>query len=163
MVSGKWDATKQSLPNLAERKKLEVNPEISDEDDLGKGDPHNLNYLALETVMGDKQKLKSWKFARSNPNIKKQEQWPHMNLLRKYVKRCTFDSLDFEQYVAGESRTIMLMEDRDLAFKQLELLSRVAHWMCNCRDGVLVKGLFEAILESIEMGEETWFSDFFPL
>ena len=109
---------------------------------------------------GEKGKLKSGKYAKNNLNIKKQEQWLHMNLLHKYVKQCSFDSLDFEQFVAGETKTILLLEDRNVAFKRLELLSKLAHWLCHCRDWMVVKGLFEAILEAVELGEEDWFSDF---
>ena len=36
----------------------------------------------------------------------------------------------------------------------------VAHWLCKCKDWNTVRGLYEAVLESIELGEETWLSDF---
>ena len=52
------------------------------------------------------------------------------------------------------------MLDPRLARGRLEFLCKVAHWMCRIRDWTTVKGLYEAVLESIELGEETWNSDF---
>ena len=108
----------------------------------------------------DKQKLKSGKFAKTNINIKVQEQWPHLNVLRKYCKRSTFDQMDFELFVAGESRIILGTRDPDSAMARLRFLSMVAHWMCHCRDWSLVRSVYKAVLESTELGECTWFSDF---
>ena len=108
----------------------------------------------------EKPKLKSGKFAKTNIDIKKQEQWPHMNVLRKYSKRTSFDNMDFELFMAGETRVISLMMDKEMAQGRLELLSKLAHWVCRCRDWTLVKGFYEGIIESVELGEANWTDDF---
>ena len=52
------------------------------------------------------------------------------------------------------------MEDPQLARGRLEFLSKVAHWMCSVRDWPLIRRLYEAVVDSIELGEEGWTSDF---
>lgn len=56
-----------------------------------------------------KQKVKSGKYAKSHMELKKEESWPHLNVLRQYAKRTTFEQLDFESFVAGETRVISAM------------------------------------------------------
>ena len=109
---------------------------------------------------GEKNKLKLGKYAKTNINIRVQEQWPHMNVLCKYSKRTVFDQLEFDAFVAGETRIIALMQDRKQAQGRLEFLSKIAHWLCRSKDWVLVRGLYEAVVESIELGEDTWTLDF---
>ena len=120
--------------------------------------------LQLMQCMGcsgiDKSKLKSGKYVKSNINIKVQEQWPHLNVLRKYCKRTTFDQLEFETFVAGEVKIISNIHNNNELRARLDFLMKISHWLCRCRDWPLVRGLYEAVLESIELGEETWFSDF---
>ena len=129
-----------------------------DNEELGK---QQLQLLSCAGCVGDKNsKLKSGKFAKSHLNIMKQEQWPHLNILRKYVKRPSFESMDFECFVAGETRVILSMTDSKEAHGRLAFLCKLAHWYCRCRDWALVRGLFEAVMEAIELGEETWLSDF---
>ena len=105
-------------------------------------------------------KVKSGKYAKSHVNLKCQELWPHMHVLRKYTKRVSFDNLDFESFVAGETRIIYTMDDQAQAMGRLRLLCRLAHWTCKCRDWPLIRGLYEAVIESVELGEEDWTSDF---
>ena len=100
----------------------------------------------------DRQKLKSDKYVKTNVNIKVQEQWPHMNMLRKYSRRVPYDQLEFEAFVGGETRTILQMKDPGATRKWLELLSTVSHWVCCSKDWPLVLGLYEAVLESIGLG-----------
>ena len=83
-----------------------------------------------------------------------------MSVLRKYCKRTSFDQLDFEAFVAGETHTILQTQDYRTAVGRLGFLSKIAHWQCRSRDWGLIKGLYEAVLESIELGEESWGSDF---
>ena len=85
-------------PDREELKKLHLGTE---EPQLGgKQDfiPYN-----CELCQTEKPKVKSGKYVKSNINIKVQEQWPHLNVLREYVRRTTFDQLDFETFVAGET------------------------------------------------------------
>ena len=102
----------------------------------------------------EKSKLKSGKYVKTNVNIQIQEQWPHMSVLRKYSKRVGFEKLEFDAFVAGETRTILAMKDRHAAQGRLDFLSKIAHWLCRSKDWGLVRGLYEAVLESIELGEE---------
>ena len=109
---------------------------------------------------GEKVKLKSGKFVKTNIDIKKQEQWPHVNVLRKYTRKCSFDNMDFEMFVAGETRIILNMTEPGEARGMLKLLSTLGHWLCRYRDWGLVKGLYEGIIESVELGESLWTDDF---
>ena len=148
-------------PNEAERKKLREEEGNGSAANAGKDD-HGILLQQHNTCegCGDKNKVKSGKFAKSNVNLKIQEQWPHLSVMRKYTKRTTFESMDFETYVAGESKIILDMKDRRAAHGRLELMCKLAHWLCRCRDWPTIKGLYEAVLDSIELGEEDWYSDF---
>lgn len=107
---------------------------------------------------GEKTKVKSGKFAKSHRELVREESWPHVNVLRQYAKRTSFDAMDYETFVAGESRIISSMWHKDVrrAHGRLKVLCKVAHWMCKCRDWVAVRNIYEAIIESIEMGEADW-------
>ena len=59
--------------------------------DTGKTELTYLPQLCSGCSTGDKGKLKSGKFAKTNINIKIQEQWSHMNVMRKYTRCTTFD------------------------------------------------------------------------
>ena len=48
------------------------------EEDQGKDKPYNTLHCSCSS--GEKNKLKSGKYVKSNINIKIQEQWPHMNV-----------------------------------------------------------------------------------
>ena len=112
-------------------------------------------------------KVKSGKYAKSNIRIVRQEVWPHNAVSRKYVKRCAFDSMEFEMFVAGESKTIYGMlhnrgdkEQTEQGLGRLRVLTLISHWMCKCKNWPMIKGLYESIIEEIEMGECTWADDF---
>ena len=109
---------------------------------------------------GEKQILKLGKYVKTNIKIKLQEQWPHLNVLCKYAKRTTFENLELDAFIAGETRTIINMQDKQLANGRLRFLSLLMHWLCRCKDWGLVKSMYEAVMESIETGEETWNSNF---
>ena len=103
---------------------------------------------------------KSGKFVKSNVKLKKQEQWPHTCIIRKYLKRPTFENLDFEGFVAGESHIIDTMENKEEAAGRLRVLCKIAHWYCRCKDWNTIRGLYEGIIDSIELGEASWLDDF---
>ena len=111
-------------------------------------------------IAGTKQKLKLGKYTKHNVNIVREEAWPHMSVLKKYTRRVNFDELDYEAFVAGETRTILMMKEIKPALGRLRLLSQISHWLCCCRNWPLVCGLYEAIVESIELGEAEWTSNF---
>lgn len=81
-------------------------------------------------------------------------------MLRKYTKKSTFDNMDFEMFVVGETCIIGNMVDGGDRDGRPRLLSKLAHWMCRCRDWPLVRGLYEGIIESVELGEASWVEDF---
>ena len=63
-------------------------------------------------------------------------------------------------FVAGETRIISNVRDGEERRGRLNVLCKLAHWLCRCKDWGLVRGLFEAIIESVEMGEALWTDDF---
>ena len=109
-----------------------------------------------------KTQIKSGKYVKSNVNIKKQEIWPHTAVSKKYAKRSTFDNLDFEAFVAGEARIVrdMIVRQDPEAEGRLCVLSLVAYWVCRSRNWPVVRGLYESIIEEVELGERTWNDDF---
>ena len=62
--------------------------------------------------------------------------------------------------MAGETRVILGMSDQHDARGRLQFLSLIGHWMCACRDWTTVRALYEGVVDSIELGETTWRSDF---
>ena len=123
-------------------------------DEEGKHDLLNCNGC------GEKNKLKLGKYVKTNLSIQRREQWLHINIMRKYTKRTSFDQMEFEAFVAGETRIIYNMEKIEEAWGRLKLLCKIAHWLCRCRNWILIRGLYKSIIESIELGEEDWTSDF---
>ena len=109
-----------------------------------------------------KVKVKSGKFAKSNANLIRQEIWPHTAVSRKYMKRTTFDNIEFDAFVAGETRIIhsMLVRGDRGGIGRLKVLSLVAHWYGKSRNWPLVRSLFEGIMDEIESGESEWVDDF---
>ena len=107
-------------------------------------------------------KVKSGKYARVNINLQRQEVWPHTTVSKKYAKRTTFDNLEFEQFMAGESKIIfnMLAQENTEAMGRLRVMTLVAHWQCKCKNWPIVRNLYESIMEEIELGERTWNDDF---
>lgn len=139
---------------------------LSQKDDAGKtelvdvGDGATAG--ASRMVVKTKEKVKSGKFARSHVDLVREEAWPHVAVLRQYGKRGTFDQMDYETFVAGEVRIILAMMKKspDRATGRLGVLCRIAHWLCKCRDWGAVRNVFEAIIESVELGDEEWTSRF---
>ena len=83
-----------------------------------------------------------------------------MNVLRKYTRKATFDNMEFDMFVAGETRIILNIREPAEKQGRLNVLCKLSHWMCKCKDWQVVRGLFEAIIESVEMGESSWTDDF---
>ena len=118
--------------------------------------------VGQECGCGSKANVKSGKFAKTNINIVKQELWPHVAVLKKYLKRTSFDLLDYEGFVAGESRIIhtLLTQGNSDAVGRTKVLTLIAHWYGKTRNWALVRSLYEVIIEEVEMGESDWMSDF---
>lgn len=109
-----------------------------------------------------KHKIKSGKFAKSHVELVREESWPHLNVLRQYSKRTSFDNMEFDSFVAGETRIIasMMHREEERACGRLKVLCRVAHWVCKCNYWPAVRNIYEAIIESIEMGDADWWNSF---
>ena len=69
--------------------------------------------------------------------------------------------MEFDAFVGGETRTILMMNETPKAVGRLGLLSQLAHWLCTCKNWPLVRGLYEAIVESTELGEADWNTNFY--
>ena len=155
-------------PNAAERKKLQgdrmgamgdvtMQPQIE-----GKNVTDETRCDAHVCCMARKNTStqQSGKHAKSMPNIKRQEIWPHTQVMKKYCKKVTFESMDFESFVAGETRIIYNMDNQQAATGRLRVLCRIAHWMCRSKDWPSIKNLYEGIIESVETEEADWWDDF---
>ena len=143
----------QQFPNPSEREAIKQGVE----EEIGK-QTHQADCAACHGRA--KTKLKSGKFIKMNIDIKRQEQWPHVNMLRKYTRKCAFDNMDFDMFIAGETRIILNMADYTEAQGRLKLLCKLSHWLCKCKDWSLVLGLYEGVIESVELGEAHWTDDF---
>ena len=120
------------------------------------------NVIGEECACGTKAKVKSGKYAKSNVNIVRQELWPHLAVSKKYIKRTSFDNLEFNAFVAGEMKILqnMFQNNDQEAVGRLRVLSQIAHWTGRVKDWPSVRALYESIVEEIELGESTWLSDF---
>ena len=108
-------------------------------------------------------KIVTRKFARSHTELVRQEVWPHNGVSRKYVKKTTFDTLEFEQFVAGETRIIYSMlqkKDAARAAGRLRVLVLIAHWFCRSKNWPQIRGLYEGIVDEMELGTVDWTHDF---
>ena len=74
----------------------------------------------------------------------------------------TFDMLDYEGFVAGETKIVHTMiANRDVnGLGRLKVLILVAHWYGKMRNWQLIKELYESIMEDMEMGDKEWTDDF---
>ena len=108
-------------------------------------------------------KIKSGKFAKSHTDLVRQELWPHTAVSKKYMKRTSFDTLDFEGFVAGETKIVynMIMRGDHLrGLGRLRVLILIAHWLCRSKNWLAVRCLFESIIDEVEQGDADWTEDF---
>ena len=95
---------------------------------------------------GARPKVKSGKFVKSHINIIWQEVRPHTAVSRNYAKWVGFDQLEFDAFVAGESKIIhsMLCNDdsQSQALGRVRVLTLVAHWVCRMKNWALVQSLY---------------------
>ena len=121
-------------------------------------------------IVPNQGKLKSGKYAKSSVKVVKQETWPHNAVSRKYVKRNTFENMEFETFVAGETKTIYsMLSTSNIATNnstvkeglgRLRVLTLISHWLCKSKNWGLLKGLYESIIEDVETGEGPWADDY---
>ena len=108
-------------------------------------------------------KIKSGKFAKSHTDLVRQELWPHTAVSKKYMKRTSFDTLEFEGFVAGETKVVynMLMKGENLRrLGRLRVLILIAHWLCRSKNWPAVRCLYESIIDEVEQGDADWTDDF---
>lgn len=164
MMQDEQDVSLKQLP--AQKQMTKAPAEMWDHLSLRPdGGKENLGVGAVDEPVGEKpekQKIKSGKFAKSHAELVREESWPHLNVLRQYSKRTPFDQMEFDAFVAGETRVIgaMWQKSPDRAKGRLKVLCRVAHWVCKCKDWPAVRNIYEAIIESVELGESEWWSSF---
>ena len=110
-------------------------------------------------------KVKSGKFAKSHVELIRQEVWPHTAVSKKYVKRGTFDNLDFDAFVAGEAKIVYSMlqkspTEASRGMGRLRVLVLVAHWFCRSKNWPTIRAMYENIIEEVEQGDSDWTDDF---
>ena len=107
-----------------------------------------------------KKGVKSGMLAKPTDNIKTVETWPHYNLHYEYAsKPIEFNDINFEQYIAGETRTILACEDVLEIKGRLNLMFRLAHLKQRGHGWENLQSLYAAVVRSIEMHESNWSSD----
>ena len=106
------------------------------------------------------KKKKSGMIARPSHNVKTQEVWPHFNLAFGFVSsNVTFNDLTYEQYIAGEVRTIIRAKDPIEKQGRLLLMERFAYLKHRGYQWKNLKALYAHIVKSIEMHDGTWASE----
>lgn len=108
-----------------------------------------------------KKKLKSGMLDKATANIEHKEIWPQKNLVEDYADaELDFKQMQFEHFVAGESRTIELCTDKVQCVGQLRLLRRISYLKLQGNEWPCIRTMYAAILHSIETGEMSWDPNF---
>ena len=107
-----------------------------------------------------KIKLTTGMIAKPTDNIKSQEVWPHYNLNYGYVtQQVEFYQLSYEQYVVGESTTLLKCVDPNEIRGRLNLLVRISYLKQKGYSWPNLCTLYAAIVNHIEKHETYWVSD----
>ena len=108
-----------------------------------------------------KHHKKSGMLDKATTNIQHKEIWPQKNLLEDWADEdMEFRHMQFEHYVAGESRTIEMGTEPAQILGRLRLLRRMAYAKLRGYEWPLIRKMYAAILRSIETKEHTWDSNF---
>ena len=116
--------------------------------------------------MGAQSNLKNTKsgnYVKSSANIVRQEVWPHTVVSKKYAKRTGFDNMEFNAFVARESKIIHTMlgnGDFNATTGRLRVLTLVSHWLCRVKNWTVIRNMFESIIEEVETDDREWSDDF---
>ena len=87
--------------------------------------------------------------------------WPHMSQNPHYVPEpLSFNQLSFQQFVGGETRTILKADSDEEIYGRLRILSKVAYLFEQCKNWDKARSTYFAIISSIEEGEADWSSTF---
>ena len=97
---------------------------------------------------------------KATSNIQHKEVWPQKNLLEDWAdEEVAFNQLQFEHFIAGESRTIELCTEPSQILGRLRLLRCMAYAKLRGYDWHLIRKMYAVILTSIEARENTWDSN----
>lgn len=108
-----------------------------------------------------KKKLKSGMLDKATANIEHKEIWPQKNLVEDYADaELDFKQMQYEHFVAGESRTIEMCNDRAQILGRLRLLRRISYLKLRGNEWPRIRTMYAAIVRSIETGECSWESNF---
>ena len=106
-------------------------------------------------------KVRSGMLDRATADIQHKEIWPQKNLMEDYAdEEVDFKQIAYEQYIAGEARTIETSTDPSEILGRLRLMRRMAYIRLRGYDWPIVRKMYAAIVRSIEARENTWESNF---
>ena len=155
------DVTSVSNVNSAthQRNPYDVGVHLQGSGDRNLQDDHEDSELAVD-IVHEKRKLKSGMVAIPTENIKCPQIWPHYNLTYGYVTAAIqYHQISFEQYIAGECKTISNAEDPLEVKGRLSLMSRISYLKQKGHPWTNLRTLYAAIVNHIEKQESTWASD----
>ena len=106
------------------------------------------------------KKIKSGFLDKPKSHVIKKLRWPHMNQNHRYVTSSLgFNELTFNQFVGGECRTIARTSCPEERLGRLRILSKVAYLFEQCKNWDKARGVYYAIVSSIEEGDMSWDSN----
>ena len=107
-----------------------------------------------------KKTVKSGMVAKATYNIKSQEVWPHYNLNYAYViQPIEFHQITYEQYIAGEAKTLLNSTDPNEIRGRLNLLIRISYLKQKGHVWSNLRTLYAASVNHIEKHESSWVLD----
>ncbi len=107
------------------------------------------------------KKKKSGFYAKFADNVVNPQVWPHQNLKHQTTaKKVSYDQMSWDQFIAGETRTIIRAKDPNEVLGRINLLNKMAHWKIKTKSWQKVRALYESIITMIEEGEANWGSNF---
>ena len=163
------DSNKTSTTGGATTLKPELLKKLSGESDsfnmtewLANRNRHQSEEVACEVNSEDcKHHKKSGMLERATTNIQQKQTWPQKNLLEDWADEdLEFKNLQFEHFVAGETRTIELATEPAQILGRLRLLRRMAYAELRGYEWPLIRKMYAAIVRSIKTKENTWENNF---
>ena len=114
-----------------------------------------------ESDLGDemqcKHKKKSGIHDKSTSNIVTKEIWPQKNLLEDWAdEEIDFKNLTFDQFVAGETKTIEDCTEPAQIMGRMYLLRQMAYAKMRGYEWSLIRKMYAAILRGVETKEVRW-------
>ena len=123
-------------------------------------DPDSDGESSVSLIKKGAKTKKSGMLAMPSDNIKTPQIWPHYNLAFGFVTAAPqFHQLTFEQYVAGETKTVADALDPLEVKGRLGLMSRLSYLKHKGHAWPNLRTLYAAIVNHIEKHEASWVSD----